>query len=1340
MTKSLQFIAILSLLWLALSPAALAAQPPGYYYVWGDEFNEPNLDTTKWDYWVLGKFDSEIDVTNAVSMNGSNLVITTCTVNGTNYSALIASDNHFRPRFGYYEASIQWGDTNGMCSAFWLRSPQMGTWVTDPFVSGGEMDICEHRYLGVTSNYVADIVSDNIHWDGYGAYEQSAGSDNIGSNSLGQSFGITNGFHLYSLSWNKDGTYSFGVDGQSVWNGTPAPLFGRDSYIIFSAEVNNPPPAWDGSEPLGGYPPLAGSPLQLKIDYFHYYAPTNILFWTGTASAAWTNSANWVSNMVPAANCDLTFSYLSSHLNGMVAGGGPIDGLIFLDTTSSPLIEGTNIITLGYGGIDMVSASENVALDAPILLASNQTWSVGIENPGNLLTVNSSLSGSATLTKAGYGTLLMNGTNSFSGILNVDTGSSVTNDGAVCIGNSAAAANMASIAIRDTGTAVSTLQISNATGNVTVPQNISLAGRSTNVAAIENLSGDNSLAGNITLASGGSVYELQSDAGTFSLDGTISPANALSGSYTVAFQGTGNFFVDGALQNGNSATLALAKTGSGTLTLSGTQLFSGSTTVSGGILAGDASVAGSVKIASGGTMAPGASNSIGTFSVGGNLTLTSGSTTFLRLNKALLTNDQLQVAGTVKYGGTLIVTNLSGTLVSGDSFQLFNAGNYSGSFSSFILPPLSGLGWNTSALTNGILSVGPTAPQILADIPSHVTLAAGQTYTWSIAVNATAPYSYQWYNGAAAIPGQTNSTLTLTATSAGTDTYEVVIANSYGTNTSSVSTLTVLPQPSTASATAIRNLDPVGYWPLQETNSPAPVMIETNLGSLGSLGNAYYPNTNSPYITLGVPGALASDNDPAVTFSSSGQTWAFVPRATPALTIAPPFTIETWFNPQTSTYGVILGEGGGASLNGGPTYGGFQCGWGNGNHFALQLYSYGINAFSSINTASIYAIGTWYHFVATYDTASNATIYINGIAVASGKLAYFPDTWSPLTIGNGKWTGLNADRGVSGTIDELAVYTNILSATDIAAHYAAGTNANPAISYKQTILNDNPLLYYRMDNPVYVSPNAAASPMAVNYGSTTVEGAYLPGTVPGGVSGPAVSGLGPAPVASPINGIFSCIDAGYDPSFDPASGQPFSAMIWFKGNPADDRMQTLIGRGTNSWSLAVNGANGELVWNSGAGSIASSTSYNDGAWHEAAGVYDGAKNYIYVDGALVASSAAAGAITGSTNDLFLGGDPDFTVVGVNERYFAGAIAQAAYFTNALTATQIQATWLATTAPTPPAFSVLNQSSNQLELNWTYGTLQTATNVTGPYMEITNQTPPFLVPTTNAQQYFRLRSF
>ncbi len=83
----------------------------------------------------------------------------------------------------------------------------------------------------------------------------------------------------------------------------------------------------------------------------------------------------------------------------------------------------------------------------------------------------------------------------------------------------------------------------------------------------------------------------------------------------------------------------------------------------------------------------------------------------------MATNDLLQVSSAVTFAGTLIVTNIgTNALVTGDSFKLFNAGTYTGSFTKFILPALAtGLYWNTNTLaTNGTLTVrwranaGPT--------------------------------------------------------------------------------------------------------------------------------------------------------------------------------------------------------------------------------------------------------------------------------------------------------------------------------------------------------------------------------------------------------------------------------------------------------------------------------------------------------------------------------------------------------------------------------------------------------------------------------------------------------
>jgi hypothetical protein len=76
-------------------------------------------------------------------------------------------------------------------------------------------------------------------------------------------------------------------------------------------------------------------------------------------------------------------------------------------------------------------------------------------------------------------------------------------------------------------------------------------------------------------------------------------------------------------------------------------------------------------------------------------------------NGATLTNDQLQVAGTLTYGGPLTVSDLGpSALAAGNSFQVFSASGYSGAFTSVTLPPLSaGLTWTNKLLVNGSIQV-----------------------------------------------------------------------------------------------------------------------------------------------------------------------------------------------------------------------------------------------------------------------------------------------------------------------------------------------------------------------------------------------------------------------------------------------------------------------------------------------------------------------------------------------------------------------------------------------------------------------------------------------------------
>jgi len=565
--------------------SAFATPPAGYYEVWGDEFNGSSLDTTKWDYWLLGTRRDAVNTSAAVSFNGSNMVITTYTSGGTHYTAMIANDTTFRSRYGYWETSVKWGDTNGMWSAIWMQSPTMGTYLYDPFVSGSELDIAEHRSTdGGSNGDIINQVQNNIHWNGYGSSAASAGSGNIGS---GLGSGLGSGFHTYGFLWTPGtaatSVYTVYVDGSNLrsWSyaNNAVPISESTEWMIFSSEVDDTSTTWAGTIPTGGYGALGTSTTQLTVDYARYYAPTNTIFWTGASSAYWTNSANWISNMMPTSIKDLTFSYLSANLSPILGQDFSVDSLVFLNMNNGCTLGGTNTLTLGAGGVDMIAANHSVTISCPVNIGTAQTWLVGPNTPGNTLTDSGNLSGSATLSKGSYGTLVLTGTNSFTGTLSAGTGSTTGNDGYLQLASSGAAANAAAITIPNNNSGSSTLQL---TGGITVPPPVTLSARNTNVIALENISGSNTLAGSFTITTGGGTYWLQSDGGTLNFGGTVSSAG--SGTRTLTFMGAGNFNISGVIQNGSASAINLLETNTGTLTLANANTFTGTNRIAAGTL------------------------------------------------------------------------------------------------------------------------------------------------------------------------------------------------------------------------------------------------------------------------------------------------------------------------------------------------------------------------------------------------------------------------------------------------------------------------------------------------------------------------------------------------------------------------------------------------------------------------------------------------------------------------------------------------------------------------------------------------------------------------------------
>ncbi len=173
----------------------------------------------------------------------------------------------------------------------------------------------------------------------------------------------------------------------------------------------------------------------------------------------------------------------------------------------------------------------------------------------------------------------------------------------------------------------------------------------------------------------------------------------------------------------------------------------GLTLVSGQTLNGNGTLLNSSLTAGvGSTVAPGVGG-VGKLTVNGTVALSG--TTAMELDPIDATNDVLSSSSTITYGGTLSLANLS-PLSSSDSFKIFNAASYLGSFAN-ISPATPGPGqtWDTSALrTTGTIKVASTSAAHLTSIS-----VSGTTLDIS-ATNGTA-------NGPVVLLGTTNINLPL---------------------------------------------------------------------------------------------------------------------------------------------------------------------------------------------------------------------------------------------------------------------------------------------------------------------------------------------------------------------------------------------------------------------------------------------------------------------------------------------------------------------------------------------------------------------------------------------------
>lgn len=236
-------------------------KPPVYTLAWEEDFNGTSLDTTNWYYRGLGQRNDAVNDKSSVSLDGQgNLVLKVYsdTINGvvTHHAGMIAT--HKLYGFGRFEARASFVNQSGTWSAFWLQSNTNGNPLANPQQAGMEIDVLETLpHDGSAHN--------NLHWDGYGANEKSAGVNN------GADYGVnSSNYHIFALEWTPT-SYKFYVDNNLTWTYT-ANVSQIPEYIILSSECKNYAlGSWAGPIPTGGYGSLSKTNTVMKVDYIKYY-------------------------------------------------------------------------------------------------------------------------------------------------------------------------------------------------------------------------------------------------------------------------------------------------------------------------------------------------------------------------------------------------------------------------------------------------------------------------------------------------------------------------------------------------------------------------------------------------------------------------------------------------------------------------------------------------------------------------------------------------------------------------------------------------------------------------------------------------------------------------------------------------------------------------------------------------------------------------------------------------------------------------------------------------------------------------------------------------------------
>ena len=182
------------------------------------------------------------------------------------------------------------------------------------------------------------------------------------------------------------------------------------------------------------------------------------------------------------------------------------------------------------------------------------------------------------------------------------------------------------------------------------------------------------------------------------------------------------------------------------------------------------------------------------------------------------------------------------------------------------------------------------------------------------------------------------------------------------------------------------------------------------------------------------------------------------------------FSISLWFNKSNMNYGIVF-----STYSGSGTY--------PSTGVAIDLNTNGTIAFyngaNRTTTSAQYSINTWYNLVVTSD-GTTVKMYVNGSQVTLDSTTVVARNFTNVWINSAKYSSGNF--GITGKIDEVAIFNRALESTEISALYdGSGSNIRPS---NLMATNLNPLAYYPLgeqaQNTGYVGSGDPGNPTTLS--------------------------------------------------------------------------------------------------------------------------------------------------------------------------------------------------------------------------------------------------------------------